>query len=232
MTAPGPAFIYQFYNFLLRLIFWRTCKVHVLNRELTRREGPWILASNHISHFDPPLLSNLSCHPVDWMAMEELFRNRIFARLLYLVGTFPVKRGKADREALRTALERLEQGRVVGIFPEGGIRDGERSVLEGAKIRPGLALVTHQSEVPIVPCVVLGTDRLYNKKRWLFFSRTPIWVAFGEPIHPVEGRFLTARPVIESQLQEAFQSLKAELIQQFSLGEEDLPKPPKQRMEE
>src|SRR5206468_11681657 len=110
-----------------------------------------ILASNHISHFDPPFLGSRFCRYVDWMAMEELFRNRASAVLMKWLCAFSVRRDGTDRTGIRTAVKRLKEGRVVGVFAEGGIRAGKESVLEGARMWPGVSALCVLSGKPIVP---------------------------------------------------------------------------------
>jgi len=146
---------------------------------------------------------------------------------------FPADRNRADRRTIRTAIKRLKNGRIVGLFPEGGIRDGARSLLEGAALRPGASTLGHIAGVPILPCVIIGSDRLYSKRRWLPLRRTPIWIAFGNPIphFPDLGKS-AARACIERELATAFTLLYAELREKFSLTPDDLPHPPRQRMAE
>lgn len=230
MARPGTSLEYWFWKSLLGSVLATSCRVHVLGREHTARKGPWILASNHISHFDPPLLSGISHRPVDWMAMEELFKNATFAFLLRRVGAFPVSRGKPDRTALRIAGDRIKTKRVLGIFPEGGIRDGEASILNGARPRPGFSLLATVHQVPVIPCVILGSDRLYNPRNWLPLRRTSIWAAFGEPITPTPGSSQEQRRELESALHQSLSSLVGNLMDSYNLSPEDLPKPPAQRM--
>src|SRR2546430_955636 len=101
------------------------------------------------------------------MSMAEFFRFPLLGFLLRAVDAFAADRDRADRKTIRTAMERLKEGRVVGLFPEGGIRDGVRSLLEGAPLRPGATTLAHIARVPILPCVILGSDRLYSIKQWL-----------------------------------------------------------------
>ena len=144
---------------------------------------------------------------------------------------FPAERDRADLKTIRTAIDRLKSGRIVGLFPEGGIRDGARSLLEGAPLRPGAATLAQIADVPVVPCVILGTDRFYSKKQWLPFRRTPVWIAFGKPISCFpELQKSQARERIESELAAAFKNLYAELREKFRLTTDDLPQSPQERM--
>lgn len=228
-AGPGWQVPNRLWREVLRAIFATSCRIQVLHRERTQRGGPWILASNHISHFDPPLWSVMARRPLDWMAMEELFQARWFAYLLRSVGAFPVRRGTADRAALRTAGQHLAMGRVLGIFPEGGIRDGAGSITAGAPLRPGVALLAHHHGVPVLPCVILGSDRLYHRGNWLPLRRVPVWAACGEFIEP--GSYST-RAELEARLAAAFPALTTELVREFHLRPEDLPQPPQKRLAE
>ena len=195
------------------------------------RTGGFLLAANHISHFDPFIISSVIRRKIDWMTMAEFFQPPVLGFLLRAIDAFPVDRDRAERKTIRTAIERLKKGHVVGLFPEGGIRDGARSLLEGASLRPGASALAHIAGVPILPCVILGSDRLYSTKRWLPVRRTPIWIAFGNPIsHFPELQKSEARQRIEFELASAFKSLYAELQQTFHLTTDDLPHPPQQRM--
>ena len=163
--------------------------------------------------------------------MAEFFRPPALGFFLRSIDAFPAERDRADLKTIRTAIERLKNGRVVGIFPEGGIRDGARSLLEGAPLRPGAATLAQIAGVPIVPCVILGSDRFYSKKQWLPFRRTPVWIAFGKPIsHFPELQKSQARERIESELAAAFKNLYAELREKFRLTTDDLPRSPRERM--
>jgi 1-acyl-sn-glycerol-3-phosphate acyltransferase len=144
-----------------------------------------------------------------------------------------VDRNRADRTTIRGTIERLKNRRIVGLFPEGGIRDGARSLLEGAPLRPGASTLAHIAGVPILPCVILGSDRLYSKKRWLPLRRTPIWIAFGNPLaHFSDLEKSNARACIERELAAAFKLLYTELREKFSLTPDDLPHSPRERMAE
>lgn len=207
-----------------RGIFRLATRLHVAHLAPVPRRGPLILAPNHISHFDPPCVGSFFPRPVDWMAMEELFRDTRFARALALTGAFPVHRDGTDRTALRVAAKRLRAGRVVGIFPEGGIRAGETSILEGAPMRPGVAALAQLAGAPILPCVIVGTDRLYHRENWRRLRRPPVWMLTGEPIAP-DG----AREDIAAALAAAYPRLRDALVARFDLAPRDLPLTPQAR---
>jgi len=233
-SIPGgiSAIVYRLVIIFLRCLFWPVCKVRVLYPERANLQGCWILASNHISHFDPPVLSFTAPRQLDWMAMAELFQSRIFGFLLNTLATFPVARGRPDRASLRTAVARLRAGRVVGLFPEGGIRDGDASILKNGEPRPGLSVVAGLAEARVVPVVIFGTDRLYNKRRWRRFRATPLWVGFGHPLPPPEGGSSIDRQDWEAAYLKALRDLGCEVAEYFSLTDADWPKPPSERMRE
>jgi len=215
----------------MKLLFGCVAHVRVIGRKNANRDGGLLLAANHISHFDPFILSSVVGRKIDWMAMAEFFPNPLLGSFLRAVDAFPADRNRADRKTIRTAIERLKQGRVVGVFPEGGIRDGARSLLEGAPLRPGASTLAYIAGVPIVPCVIVGSDRLYSKKSWLPLRRTPVWVAFADPIPPFPDLEKSdARERLDRELAAAFKHLYAELRQRFSLTPDDLPHPPRERM--
>src|SRR5215510_759624 len=145
--------VYHAGKFLVRFVFGCVARIHVLGGENANRAGGFLLAANHISHFDPFLIGLRVRRKVDWMTMAEFFRPAALSFALHSIDAFPAERDRADLKTIRTAINRLKTGRIVGIFPEGGIRDGARSLLEGAPLRPGAATLAQIAGVPIVPCV-------------------------------------------------------------------------------
>src|SRR6266481_2099802 len=215
----------------MKVLFGYSSRIHVVGWDYTNRAGGFLLASNHISHFDPPIISSVARRKIDWMAMAEFFPVPGLGHFLRAVDAFPAARDRADRKTIQSAIKRLKDGRIVGVFPEGGIRHGAQSLLEGASLRAGASTLAHMAGVPIVPCVILGSDRLYAKGNWLPLRRTPVWIAFGQAIsHFPELEKSVARARIEQELTDAFQQLYAELRRKFQLTRDDLPHPPRERM--
>ncbi|MFL6513718.1 MAG: lysophospholipid acyltransferase family protein [Chthoniobacterales bacterium] len=218
---------------LMKVIFGYAARVHVLHRERADVSGGVLLAANHISHFDPFIFSSVVRRKIDWMAMAEFFPYPVLGQFLRAVDAFPAERLRADRATIRSALERLKDGRMVGIFPEGGIRDGPDSILEGAASKSGVAMLAHVANVPILPCVILGSDRLYNSKRWLPIRRSVVWIAFGGLIQCNSNLAKAeARSQLEQDFRQSLQSLRNEIVKTFRLTAADLPHPPKVRMKE
>jgi 1-acyl-sn-glycerol-3-phosphate acyltransferase len=190
--------------------------------------GPCVMASNHISHFDPPLLSGWLPRKIDWIAMAELFGTKWSKAGFTWLDVIPVDRHGDDRQALRTAIKRLEAGRMIGIFPEGGIRDGARSILAGAEMREGAFLLASKAKCPVLPVVILGSERLYNRRNWLPWRRAKVFIASGDPVFPGEG----GRKQLRDDTAAALIALKNRLVQTHHLTGDDLPHSPQQRMRE
>src|SRR3954454_3361244 len=223
--------VYYAGKLFVRFAFSCVARIHVIGRENANRAGGFLLASNHISHFDPFLISLAAHCKIHWMTMAEFFRPAALGFILRLIDAFPAERDRADLKTIRTAIDRLKSGRVVGLFPDGGIRNGARSLLEGAPLRLGAATLAQIASVPIVPCIILGTDRFYSKRQWLPLRRTPVWIAFGKPISCFpELQKCDARERINRELAAAFKSLYAELREKFRLTADDLPQSPQQRV--
>src|SRR5690348_11872155 len=107
--------VYHAGKFLVRLVFGFVARIHVIGGENANRAGGFLLASNHISHFDPFLIGLRIQRKIDWMTMAEFFRPRALGFLLRSIDAFPAERDRADLKTIRTAIDRLKSGRIVGI---------------------------------------------------------------------------------------------------------------------
>lgn len=138
-------------------------------------EHGFVLAANHTSNFDPwPLgLPLFPGRQLYFMAKSELF-NPILKPILLGGGAFPVRRGEADVEAIRSAVELVESGRVVVMFPEGTRRKKGLRKRHGARPHSGAARIALAANAPLVPAAIKGTDRLTRLG--------PLRVAYGSPI--------------------------------------------------
>ena len=143
---------YAFFQHLFRLLFYTVFRARVYGRENIPQEGAVILAANHASNIDPPLMASLIERPVSYMAKIELFENPIFGAAIR-----PVKRGESDRGAIKAAVGVLREGRILGLFPE-----GKRSKTgELQKAEAGVALIAAMTGAPIVPVAILNSHRIF-----------------------------------------------------------------------
>ena len=209
---------------LLRGILSPVCRIEVRGtREVPA--GPWILACNHLSHFDPPLIAGAFPRPIDFLAMRELFQPAWFGALMRKCHVISVGRDEVDTAAFKTVLKRLQSGRIVGVFPEGGLRAGATSVLEGARIKEGISLLAAQSGCSVRPAVIVGSDQLYVARNWL--RRPRVVVAVGEPI-PALSKKESRKEWVE-KLASEMRKLYAEVRERHRLEEVVLPKTPQER---
>ncbi len=187
---------------LVRLVF----RARWQGTEHVPRRGGAVVASNHVSNFDPwPLALGVFPTQFRFMAKIELFRPPL-SLLLRLVGSFPVDRGAPDRAALATAVELCRAGYLVLMFPEGTRRSKGLRKRFDPKPHTGAARIALRAGVPLVPAAVRGTERL---------SRLgPLRVVYGPPIdvsdlaaldnraaaHEATRRLLAAIEELESSL--------------------------------
>src|ERR1051325_10472773 len=174
-------FFYGIAKLLLAPLLWLAFRVRLQDRDRIPRTGGLLVVSNHISLFDPPILGSFLPRPVYWLAMRELFQHWLLGPLAHCLRCLPVDRQKGDARAVRNAVRHLRAGDCVVIFPEGGIRAGDRSALHGnGEFKEGAALIALLAHVPILPVVLQGTRAAYDWRNW-FFRRPTITIQFGEP---------------------------------------------------
>lgn len=143
-------------------------------------QGAAIIASNHISNWDPPVIGTALPRRLRFMAKEELFSIPIFDKIISSLGAFPVKRGSADRTAIKTAISILENGEILGLFPEGTrSKNGQLG-----KPEPGIALIAVKTGAPIIPAAIIGTNKIFSNGN--LFPKFE--VIFGKPILIDKGR--------------------------------------------
>lgn len=150
-----------------------------IEREAELPEPPFVIAANHYSHFDSPLIGAVVDMPIRYLALEDLFGvNRLLDWLIEGYGSIPTPRYRAPVGAVRTALSALDNGEVVGVFPE-AIRVSHWGTLPPKR---GAAWLAIQTGVPVVPMAVIGTGRAFGLENRL--RRARIRVVVGEPLQP------------------------------------------------
>lgn len=175
LIGVSYAAIVLFIRFLERLL----CrKVEIVGKEHVPRRGPLIVASNHLNNADPPIIAAALPRRAVFMAKKEMFEWPVLSWLFKAFGAFPVRRGEVDLAAMRRAMEELEKGMALMMFPE-GTRSRDGKLHRG---RPGTAILAMKTGAPILPVAIYGTEHI--KWPWLFFKPLSIRyvrVTIGEP---------------------------------------------------
>lgn len=148
---------------------------------LPRLRGAYVLAPNHTSFLDPLLLGAASRRRITYLMTESIYRSPWTGWFYRWNKALPLSMRGGNREVLRAAHAVLQQQRVVGIFPEGGIsRDG--GLMLGS---PGAVSLVLQGDVAVVPVGIVGAHRALPANGW-FPRPVRVTVKFGEPIRPAE----------------------------------------------
>lgn len=166
--------LYPFARSVVAGLLKPTYRIKVEGLEHFPKEGGVLLCTNHISNFDPPVVGVTAPRKVLFMAKAELFKVPVLKQLLTNFGTFPVKRGGGDREAIRAGLKVLKEGHVLGLFPEGTrSKDGKLG-----KGQAGAGFFALRSTAAVVPCAIIGPYKSFRTLR----------VVYGKPINMEEYR--------------------------------------------
>lgn len=174
---------YSIVRLIVLLFFKIALGFKVYGKQNVPKRGAFILASNHVSHLDPPALSCASPRALHFMARHDLFNNWVFAALIRALNAFPVKREGADFTALKGAVRRLKAGEPLLIFPEG--RRSRTGEIQAAQ--PGVGFLSIIAGVPILPVYVEGTATAMPKGARFIKPRT-VFVYFGKIIEPQKLR--------------------------------------------
>lgn len=166
--------LYDAAKAILSVLFaaWR---MKVYGAENVPAGGPVIIACNHVSYFDPPLLGTGCPRRIRYMAKRELFDIPVLGPLIRGFGAYPVERHGPPMAAVRRSVEQLRDGQAIGIFPE-----GTRNLDGTVQAREGVALLASLGKAPVVPACVIGTRHPA--------AFHPFRVVFGRRMSLPEGR--------------------------------------------
>ncbi|MFQ5896721.1 MAG: lysophospholipid acyltransferase family protein [Candidatus Methylomirabilia bacterium] len=174
--------LYQVVNGLSRGLLRRLFGLESRGVEHIPSSGPLLIAANHSSFLDPPIVSGASPRQLHFLAKAELFRIPLLGGLIHGLNARPVRRDGSDPVALRTALRILGDRGALLIFPEG--TRGEEGVLREA--RPGAGMLAMLSGAPVVPALITGSGQALPRGRWLP-RPAKIRVSFGPPLSFAAG---------------------------------------------
>ncbi|AIQ53672.1 MULTISPECIES: lysophospholipid acyltransferase family protein [Paenibacillus] len=158
--------IYVICRGLLRLIYAILFPLRIVGKENVPKEGGVLLCANHISLLDPMTIGIKLERQVKYMAKAELFAVPVLGWLIRKLGAFPVKRGGVSKESIKTALNTLRGGNVMGIFPE-GTRNSDTGVA-----KKGAASFALRSGAAVVPAAIIGSYKPFRR----------MTVIYGKPI--------------------------------------------------
>jgi len=179
--TPDPLKMTPFYGFfhtLARVFYDAWFRGEVVGTGHIPAAGPFLIASNHASHLDPPLVGCQIYRQMRFFARKTLWSNRVASWWLDGAETIPVDRDSGDVAAIRRVLQALQEDRGVVVFPEGTRSpDGHLQ-----KPKAGVGLLACKSGAPVVPCRVYGSFVAFGKGRNVPRFGTPVTVVFGRPI--------------------------------------------------
>ena len=193
-----PTVLYEALRAFVKLAFFLTTRVHLRGRYNLPKKGPYIIASNHLSWTDIPLIPAYVPGKVVYMAKEESFYDRT-GWLVRFLGAFPVKRGEGDRQAIRAADEQLKRKKVFIIFPE-GTRSKTRTL---AKAHAGLGMIALRSGAPVIPVAIWGSEDALKK------FGADVTISYGKPIVLKPKGAKITRDDIQSATDEVMQQIAA-----------------------
>ncbi|MEZ0323336.1 MAG: lysophospholipid acyltransferase family protein [Hydrogenothermaceae bacterium] len=179
MLKPYSEIGYRIF-YIVRPLFRYLLRIKAEGTENIPKNGGCIIAANHRSHLDPPVLNIISPRPILFMAKKELFEVPFLGWFIRKAGAIPVNRDNKDVSALKKALNVLKDGYCIGIFPE-----GTRSKPgEFRKAQPGVGFLIEKAKVPVIPVLIEGTDKVFPvKAKFPKLFMYNIEVKVGKPVN-------------------------------------------------
>jgi len=175
--------IYQLVSKLLVLPIYKFLfRGHLIGRENIPQKNSFIMVSNHGSFLNPPFLGHALGRNISFMAKAELFRIPFLGFIIKACGAYPVKRGIADKNTIKTACKKLSDDNCIGIFIDGTRQKNGRV----NKPKQGAALLAFKNQKLLLPVAIINSHRLIKFKFFIpYFSKIVIKV--GKPVQPPQS---------------------------------------------
>lgn len=170
---------YRFARFLSKTVFFLLYHHRVIGRE-NLPKGAAIIAPNHVSFLDPPIIAASSPLDVYFLARDSLFQRRVLGFFIRKLHALPVAREAADLQSIKKICRALEKGNKVVIFPEGARSYGGNLTT----LKTGVAMVSLRTGAPVVPVFISGSYEIWPKGRKFPKLKGRTVCAFGTPISP------------------------------------------------
>lgn len=158
-----------FIRFIIKIMVIIVYRPKVIGKENLPKDTGALICPNHVHNFDSAVMVTMIKRPVRVLAKEELFKNGFIRWLAKIFGIYPVKRGKADLQAIKISLKLLKQNELLLMFPE-GTRNG---MAKGKKAKNGAVLIATTADKPIIPVGIQGSFKPFRK----------VVVNIGKPIY-------------------------------------------------
>ena len=191
---------YRIIRNLAWLLAHLVCRYRVSGREHVPTKGALLIVANHLSWFDPLLLSLITTRRVWFFTKAEMFNWPIVGWLCKITGQIPVHRGEGDRTALERALSYLRAGRAIVFFPEGTVERQEQMI----PAHPGIAMLALHSGATLLPVAHTGTRRVLRPGRG-WFPRVQIQI--GHPYLPALPTGMARKVGLQEITQELMQHI-------------------------
>ncbi len=170
------------FYWLIKALFWPVSRIYfrmkIIGRENIPKEGPALLVANHSSYLDPACLGSASPRKIHFLISNRVYKKFLQTWFYRWMETIPIQQHSAELSSIRSALKMLQEGKVIGIFPEGT----RTATMQLSNWMHGVALIAARSAGPTVPVAILGSGRALPINRFIPWPLS-IWVIFGKPLH-------------------------------------------------
>ena len=194
-TKPGSSlspyrrnWVWFGFQMLARVVFGLWFRARTRGIENLPTRGGALLLINHQSFLDPLVMGTWLSLPISYLARDNLFRVPVVGWILRHTYVMPINRAGGSSAVIRKTIERLQQGYLIGIFPEGTrSTDGQLG-----RLKPGFLAIVRRADAPVIPVGISGTGRALGRGSW-FPKPYRVRVVIGKPLSPEEMSSLSKK---------------------------------------